>query len=288
MKPKRTLLRSQLIWAIVSMLLVAFPALAQIVNTREVSAVFLVPDHTIYGTTTYSCEVDVTPTVSPYIDSSHGGSFSLSGTLNVSSSVYSVSGIQDAGVGVVLFGQNGTVGSTSNPFQGSTITIASPDYWYSGTYQAIVNDYNSQAPFTLNFGITGGPFSLSISPNNNSPITLNGPSGNGQILMADAATAPPGHTRYSGVFASGEGITLESFQILEGANGGEIGNITLTIPLTGGHTWYNYSTLSPVLDSLTTGQTITVPLSYVRGDKIPPPTVQATASAYQIDRKSVV
>jgi hypothetical protein len=283
MKPKRTLLRSQLIWAIVSMLLVAFPALAQIVNTREVSAVFLVPDHTIYGTTTYSCEVDVTPTVSPYIDSSHGGSFSLSGTLNVSSSVYSVSGIQDAGVGVVLFGQNGTVGSTSNPFQGSTITIASPDYWYSGTYQAIVNDYNSQAPFTLNFGITGGPFSLSISPNNNSPITLNGPSGNGQILMADAATAPPGHTRYSGVFASGEGITLESFQILEGANGGEIGNITLTIPLTGGHTWYNYSTLSPVLDSLTTGQTITVPLSYVRGDKIPPPTVQATASAYQIN-----
>ena len=270
---------------VVSILSLAPTAWAQIVATNSVtSGIIYVVDTDVgtYGTTTYDCQANVTATVSPYISSSGGDVYLLSATLTANNWVGAVSGQQDAGQGVLLFGQNGTIGSTSNPFHGSAITVTSPDYWYSGTYQAIVDDYNSESPITFNFGVSGGPFSLSISPNNNSSIMLNGPSSglNGQIFMEDTATAPLGHTRYSGVFINGENISLQQFYLAEGQGGGEIGHITLTFPLTGGHTyWYG----SPVLDSLTTGPTVTVPLSYVRGDYIPQPTAGISAKNYSIN-----
>ena len=304
MKLKRTLLRGRIIWLIDATLLVAFPAWAQTFGIgTATSPVFQVVDNSIGGNTTYNCSATANVSMSPYI--TQNGQYFYTATLIANCSL--VSG-PAPGIGVVIFGQNASLTHSTSidkaytePFGGSTITLNSYtyDYWddAAGNYEATYQDYNTDAggpAVQLGFSVGYGPVSLSITPiSSDHTIALSGPSSgaNGQILMKStlSTTATSSfQTRFSGVFENGDYVKLNNIQLNDSSvsGGGEIGYVTLSIPLTGAHSYYNESDDFPIgsatVDSFTQGPTMTLQVPYVRDQGIPMPTVSVTQSANQV------
>ncbi len=263
---------------------------------QATSPTFQVVDNSIGGNTTYNCSATVNVQMDPYI--TQNGHYYFTATLAAQCSL--VSG-PAPGVGVIIFGQNASLTHSSSidnvntvPFGGSTITLGSypNDFWDDsvGSYQATYQDYNVDAggpDVQLGFSVGWTPISLSITPiNSDHTITLSGPpsGANGHILMTNTLSVPLGHTRFSGVFQNGDLVTLNNIQLNDSSatGGGEIGYVTLFIPLTGAHTYYSYLPATPIVDSFTPGPTMALQVPYVRDQGIPMPTVSVTQSANQV------
>jgi hypothetical protein len=303
MKLNRSLLRNQVIWFIAATLSVAFPVKAQSFGTGTATSTFQVVDNSVGGNTIYNCSATANVQMAPYV--TQNGSYYFTATLTAECSL--VSG-PAPGVGVVIFGQNSSLTHSTSidnaytePFGGSTITLGSYpyDYWDDavGNYEATYQDYNVDAggpAVQLGFSVGYDQFSLTITPiYSDHTITLCGPpsGANGQILMKDilSTTATSSfQTRFSGIFENGDYVKINNIQLNDSSasGGGEIGYVTLSIPLTGAHTYYNYSDNfplgSPTVDSFTQGPTMTIQVPYVRDQGILMPTVSVTQSADQV------
>ena len=300
MKLKISLLRSQVVWLIAATLSLPFHTGAQTFGIgTETSSVFQVVDYSIGANTTYNCSATISATMSPYV--TQNGSYNFKATITANCSYVSGPG---PGLGVLIFGQNGALShSTSiakgdtllNPigFGGTSLIIGLPDFWndFEGDYTALYQDYNRDANSTINgdlsFGVDAVGLGLSITPVfSDHTILLAGlPNTQSTILMTNNLSGYATgltQTRFSGVFEDGDYVTLNNIGIYDNYQGAEIGYVTLTVPLTGAHTYYNYVSGGPTVDSFTQGPTMTVQVPYVRDQSIPAPTVSVTQSANQV------
>ena len=273
---------------VVSILSLAPTAWAQIVWTNSSSASVSVYDYILQNdgqSATYSGNVNVAAYVQPYVTSVNGQVYALSATISANLTANNNVG-NPAGVPVVFFGTGGTVGNANAPFI-SSVSIAPPDYFYgvNSTYSVPFFDYDQGKLVTASFGVNGGPLGLSITPNQSDPISVTptSPGANGEINLGDALTGPAGDSRYVGVFANQNYLDLQNFWINEGAGGGELGTITLKIPVSIARAWWD---VVPLLDGVIQSQTATVTVQYVRANAvtnlIPTVAVSATASSIKV------
>jgi hypothetical protein len=225
--------------------------------------------------------VNLSATMPPYVSAASGAVYQLSGTVGSNVQLTNSSG-DIIGDGVVFFGQGGTTGEAGAPFV-SAVSLAGPDYFATGTYVAAVEDYASSAPISYSFDVTGGPLSLSIAPQGNGPISLaTAPEGtNGFIEVQDFVTGIGTAPEVTGVFGDQDSVALQNFYIYLSTGGSELGTVTLTMPIQGDRTWFD--SVSAQLDPVVYLGTLTLPLTYVRGDNIPQPIASVTAIAYSLN-----
>ncbi len=275
------LLHGQLPWAIAFILTAASPGWAQIGSSSS-SLVTSAGWTNDLGYQTFQYTVNVSAAMPAYLSTNAGGNlYQLSSTLGVSVQPGDSSG-DIAGDGVLFFGQGGMIGDGGSPFT-STISIAGPDYFSTGTYIVLVDDYAASSPVPFSFDVTGGPASLAITPNPDSSIGLApAPEGtNGMIQLQDMVTVPPGDSTVLGVFGDQDSVALQDFSVYLSPGGGELGTVTLNIPVQGDRAWSD--ALTEQLDQPAYLGTLTLPLTYVRGDNIPQPSATISASTFSIN-----
>jgi hypothetical protein len=268
------------IWLAAVSLAVAMPARAQL-GSNSCSLASSVTWTNETGSQTFQYMVNLSAAIPPYMSAASGAVCQLSGTLGSSVQLTDSSGNM-VGDGVVFFGQGGTAGDAGAPFI-STVSLAGPDYFATGTYAAAADDYASSAPISYYFDVTGGPLSLSIVPEGSGPIGLaTAPEGtNGFIEVQDSVMGMGTALEVTGVFSDQDSVALQNFSVYLSPGGGELGTVTLTVPAQGDRTWFD--SVSAQLDPAVYLGTLTLPLTYVRGDNIPQPIASVSASAYSVN-----
>ncbi len=248
-------------------------------NSNSISGYTTVTNLLQTGTVEVHWTVTASAEVAPYI-SSQTNDGTLTVTANVSCSTANPTGIPPPVYPNVIFGSGGTLGDKTKPY-GSAIGISGTvDHFNTGSYSLQMNDQQN-SPWNVSFSVSYDNVGISISPptDNSVPLILTPGDQNGRLIsLLDEVYLPSIFTTtYRGVFANGGTLNLSNFVVRVENGGTEVGGCFLNLPIYGGYT--------DQLGDISASYIGTIPLNvqYVRGDEIPNPQINMTASLYSLN-----
>jgi len=236
-----------------------------------------------FGSADFHWMVTASASIDPYIDPSVNDATLTLKIEPIRCYITNPVGIIPAGLPIVYFGDEGTVGGIgvpSVPFLSDIQINGSYDYFgeclFNGSFHNGFTSTELNVGFSL--GFIGG---ISIAPSNpNSPILFEIADADGRhIEMHDIVWPNPLAGRFEGVFwedAYNGYVRVSNLKVKTGDSGSELGTISVTIPVQCARTYWS---IAPFLIPEGEAGTLSLQSEYIRGHRVPQPSISISSSA---------